>query len=429
MLFKLNKFANFRQIAQGSLWVSGAMYFRVLAQGLVFLIIVRVLSVEEYGAYSAILALAGAIGGLGGLGVQTILVRDIARQPAEFEEAWCHLVAVLVFSSPLLMAVYYFLSVLVLPDSVSPLPIILIGFAEVVCMPAIIAAISVYQGYEKMGKTSHLMVAPIIPRFVGALILILFMFLFPPEYLLNAWTLLYATAAALAAAYGLLMVHREFGISHMPPWGVPWRKILEGIPFALSNGSMRLYTDADKSLLARLDTLSSAGAYSAAYRIVDMATVPVQSLLIAASPRFFREGAAGVRNAFVYVAKILPVPLLITVVISFSIFFLADFLPLLLGGSYDAAVPALRWLAWMPIVLLFRMCLQSLLGVSGHQKKALIIIALGALLNIGLNLCFIPIYGWHGAVITTYLVEMLSIILMLCIVASGATGRKRFESI
>ncbi len=404
--------------------VSGAMYFRVLAQGLVFLVIVRVLSVEDYGAYSAILALAGAIGGLGGLGVQTIMVRDIARQPNAFEKAWRHLVTVLVFSSPVLLAFYYVLSVLVLPNSVSYLPIILIGFAEIVCMPVIIAAISAYQGLESMGKMAYLMVAPIVPRFVGALMLFVFSYAMPAGYLLLVWTLLYAVAAALAAAYGLINVHKDFGAPLKPGQIVPWEKIQEGAPFALGNSSMRLYTDADKSLLARLDSLSSAGAYSAAHRIVDMATVPVQSLLIAASARFFREGAAGMRNAFVFILKILPVPLLITIVISLSIFFLADSLTLLLGESYTTAALAMRWLAWMPIVVLLRSCLQSLLGVSGHQKIALIIIAMGALLNIGLNLWFIPLYGWRGAVMTTYSVESLSIILMFWVVVSGRSPGK-----
>ncbi len=397
------------------------MGLRILVQTAIFLIVARVLGVADYGAYSAILALAGTLGSFGGLGIQAIMVRDVSRHPECFPTSWGDTLAAIILSAPILFVAYLALAWAVLPASVSPGIVLLIGLAELIFMPIAIAAINAYQGHERIGRASRLVLAPVIPRLVGALVLLALVPWLPEDQRLLAWGALYAIATLLAAGYAWQLVTQDLGAASRPSGSRLWTKLSEGWPFALGNVAVKLYADIDKTLLARLATLEVAGAYSAGYRVVDFATVPVFSLLIAAAPRFFREGENGVRHAARYAWRILPLPLIATLFISVILYFMADFLPLLLGSSYSAAVPVLQWLAWLPVVSLPRLFLQTSLGTGDRQHQAVAILALGAGINIVLNLWLIPTWSWRGAVVATYAAE----IVMLCAMILAVHGPER----
>jgi O-antigen/teichoic acid export membrane protein len=59
------------------------------------------------------------------------------------------------------------------------------------------------------------------------------------------------------------------------------------------------YNDIDKTMPARLGTLDETGIYSAAYRLIDIAFIPVRAVLNAALPGFFHNGVEGISGGVV----------------------------------------------------------------------------------------------------------------------------------
>ena len=191
-----------------------------------------------------------------------------------------------------------------------------------------------------------------------------------------------------------------------------FRRIRESIPFALWASSDKLYIDADKVMLARMTSLDVAGIYSAGYRLIDILLLPIQSLIRAASPRFFQEGNKGIQQSLVYAIKLTKLPLIYSFAISFIVYLLAGFIPLFLGSNFYESIEAIRFLAWIPIIILPKFLLQNVLASAGQQKKVMLVILIGTVINIISNLFLINNMGWKGAAIATYIAEIsMSLIL------------------
>jgi O-antigen/teichoic acid export membrane protein len=404
------------RLAKGTMAMTAGMGLRTLAQGVVFLIVARVLGVADYGAYAAVLALSTAFGCFSGWGTQILMVRDVSRNLDDFAAAWSRTITAIVMSSPILFAIFIPFAWAVLPAGISLPVIAFIGLADLVFAPVGQAAITAYQGHERLGRAAHLSLIPALPRLAGALAL-LPLTLGLPEYThLTVWAALYAVAAFAAALYAWRMVRKDLGVASKLAWLDAWRTLYEGTSFAFGGVAMRIYADIDKVMIARLATMEAAGAYSAGYRVADLATVPVISLLTAVMPHFFRTGGGGLNASLAYAHRILFVPLAYGFLSGIGLYLCAGIMPLLLGATYVDAVPALQWLAWLPVVSLPRLLLQALLIGGDRQNHTVNILAGGGIFNIALNMWLIPLWSWRGAVIATYAAE-IAMALLMCVIA------------
>ena len=81
------------------------------------------------------------------------------------------------------------------------------------------------------------------------------------------WAGLYLAASAAAALVSVALVTRVLG---RPQRGDLREMLREGSWFALAQSSANVYTDIDKTMLARLGSLPAAGVYAVAYRATAM---------------------------------------------------------------------------------------------------------------------------------------------------------------
>jgi O-antigen/teichoic acid export membrane protein len=171
----------------------------------------------------------------------------------------------------------------------------------------------------------------------------------------------------------------------------------EGLYFSVSQSTENIYNDLDKTMLTALSTLRGAGIYAVAYRIIEAAFVPVNSVLWASYSRFFVKGAAGIQGTAEYAKRLLSRASAYSVLVTVGLIVLAPLIPRLLGSEYLASVEAVRWLA--PILLLrtvHRFFSNSLTG-AGFQGVRTATQGAVALFNILLNFWLIPAYSWRGA--------------------------------
>ena len=401
------------KLASGTITVGIAMGFRAVAQALVFLIIARTLGIDGFGSFVAVLAIAGALSYFSGLGSNILLVRDIARNPEQFSTSWGHTLVAFCLGMPLAASVYVLISWLILPDSISWIVIIVLGISEIALIPLAGFAVFAYQGREQMSRVSWMQLVPALTRLIGALsFLIITLFQIISDLLL-LWSCVYFTCAMMAALYALRCVQKDFGKPLFPKRNTLLMHIRNSIPFSFSGIAEKFYADADKFMLARLDSVGTVGIYSAGYRFVDLAYIPLHALMSNASPRYFQFGQSGIAKAFEYSFKIGTIPFFYGIIIGCLIFWSAPLLSTLLGSAYTESITVARWLAWLPLVAVPRMLLHYPLATSGLQHVGMNALFVGAGANIILNLLLIPIWNWRGAVIATYAAEGLMIFCML----------------
>ncbi len=382
------------------------MGLRAFSQGLVFIIIARSMGADGYGAFVSIIAIASMLSGLVGFGSHVLLTRDTALDQKKFNSAWGHTLLSLTISIPIIFVVYLLFAFFILPNEIGWIPILFIGIADLIFWPLSNVCVSAYQGFERMGRVSRMIIVPVMMRLLSAFIFLSLLINENIQYsMLLTWSSLYLIAAIAASSYTQWMVYKDLGKplflnSH---W---FARIKESMPFALWASSDKLYIDADKVMLTRMTSLDVTGIYSAAYRLVDIFLLPIQSLIGAATPRFFQEGSKGIHHSLIYSIKLIKIPFIYSLSIGFIIYLSADFIPFILGSSFNESIEAIRYLAWIPIIILPKILLQSILASSGFQKKGMQIVLMGAAINILSNLFLIPVMGWKGAAIATYIAEI-----------------------
>jgi O-antigen/teichoic acid export membrane protein len=181
--------------------------------------------------------------------------------------------------------------------------------------------------------------------------------------------------------------------------------------FSVAGSATTVYNDIDKIMLSRLADLAATGVYAAAYRVIDVTMTPVRSLAAAAYPQFFRKGMGGMAQTYPYALSLIAKTAIYGSLASTGLWLLAPVLPHVLGTKYEAVVPAVRWLALIPLLRCIHSFLADALSGAGLQRARTGIQVLVALINIALNLVILPQYSWRGAAWTSVGCDGLLVVL------------------
>jgi O-antigen/teichoic acid export membrane protein len=217
------------------------------------------------------------------------------------------------------------------------------------------------------------------------------------------WTKIYWISSLSVALAGFILVSVLLGLPKLT--AVRWKHINEGFSFSVSSSAISIYNDIDKTYLVHLGQTYAAGVYSAAYRIIDVASTPLYSVYAAAFPQFFREGAKGIRHANALARRLLRKTGLFSAAAAALMFFSAPLLPYILGKSFAESSAALRWLCLLPLIRCFHYAAGTTITGSVSQWYRTVQQVSAALLNLILNALLIPTYSWRGAAVASLLTD------------------------
>jgi len=277
------------------------------------------------------------------------------------------------------------------PQRIPVVVIVLVVASDALLSRFLEMAAWAFQSVEMLGWTAGLNVFSCVTRLAGIVAIVL---LGRPT--LRAWAMAYFVGSATSAVVAVACVCRRLD---PPKLGLHRIKgeLREGFYFSVSLSATTLYNDIDKTMLARMSALDATGIYAAAYRLIDVAFIPVRSLLAAAYPGFFRSGAQGISSSVAYAKRLLPKPVGYAVAVAFAMWVAAPLVPRVLGAEYARTTIALRWLALLPLLKTFHYLGADALTGAGYQGLRTLMQVLVAAFNILVNLWIIPAYSWRGA--------------------------------
>ncbi len=390
---------------------------RLGVQFLYFVLLARILGPSQYGAFVGVAALVMVLSPFASWGGGNILVKHASRDHKLFGPYWGAAMATTLVSGIGLTGLAFLLTGLLFSWETALALALPIAIGDLLGVRLADVASQAFQSRERLSRTSALWVTISLARLLGVGVLYAL-----PQASVSTWALLYALSGLLAGAVGVAWVRRELGwgpLSLRPMQG-EWR---EGFYFSISLAAQGAYNDLDKTLLARLASEGVAGGYAAAYRVLDAAFAPMRALLYASYPRFFREGEGGIGGAKVLALRLLPWGLIAGGLGVGLALFLAPWLPFLLGPEYALAALVLPWLA--PIVLfrvLHYLAADALTGAGYQGLRSGVQVGI-AFLNLGLNLWWIPSWGWKGAVASSLVSDgLLAVVLWLAILVKSRRG-------
>lgn len=417
-----------RDFGPASAVIAGAMGVRTLAQALGLWLIARALGPDGYGAITAVVSIAGAFGYLFAFGSSLSMINAVAKGDRTLPQAWRETLAAGLASTPLLLLAYAGVALWILPTPVPLLVAACFALTEIAVMPMCQACIYACIAADRRGDAARLTLLPALVRLVFAAALWPIVQEVGAANALPVWSVMYLASAILALAVALCLLHPLTHGNWPPAWHGFGPSVRQGFPFATAGIAQKLAADADKALLAAMASLHAAGTYGLAYRMLEMAQMPLQALGMTIVTHLARRHEHSRRAATHDLLHILPIPITYALFAIPALFGLAWLVPWIFGSAYANASASIRALAFLPLVMAPRIQIQASLSAAGLQGRVATTHLVGAALGIGMNLYLIPRSGVAGAIISAYSVETAVLLLQGYAMYSACVRERAMES-
>lgn len=398
---------------------------RLLSQGLYFVVLLRALRAPGFGVFAGTLALVSILAPFAGWGSANLLVMHTCRDQQRFPVLFGNALTTIASSGTLLLLVAIGLYPLVGAGGASFRLLVLLAFAELFAGRIVELAAAAYQAHDQLRSTASVIVGDTTFRLGAVLVFGLSRVTHTPEQ----WAWWYAGAGTTWAGVCIVVVALRLGRPRLNSAALR-DGLREGWAFSLGIASKTAYSDIDKVMLVRLASATAAGVYSAAYRVLTLALVPVQALIFSSNTRLFREGERGGHAVLDFVRRTTPLVALYGICVGGILFLAGGLLPIVFGPSFAESAQVIRWLSLMPLIQGIHCLFGDALMGAGRQGPRSAMQLLIAAANVVMNLFLIPRWGWRGAAVATVAAEsFLAVSLVTMLLRVATADRRRCQAV
>jgi O-antigen/teichoic acid export membrane protein len=378
---------------------------RLFAGLTTFYLIGKVLGTEELGRYAAISSFVSLLNTLAATWLPQWVMESVVRRRRPAKDSVNSAIGANISFAAVIVVGAFFVTPLLLKKLLAHVAlqwVLLFLLAELLanCSLVWISVWSIKRGYAASCRVSllHVLLRPIlyISLWAGGILSLRSM-----SITSLIWALI--SVATVYVITGKLL--RE----NVGPGKFDRRLFIEGAPYAMTNVAYVIQEDFDKPLMIEFGHKAEAGTYAAAYRLIQIAMVPLRSLVLATHLRFLETGQRSGSKLVVAQAIFLSaVSSGLAVFLGLGVVFVGQPLAVrYMGRDYSQTkqillplIPllVLRGLSWFP--------LNGLMAL-GHLRERVVVLFTSASINVILNLALIPRYSWKGAVISTLVAEVV----------------------
>lgn len=377
-------------VGQGTNVVIRAAYFILLA---------KLLGVTEYGIFVGAFAFVSLATPYSSLGSGLVFMQHVASNRSQYAVYWGNILLTTVCAGLVLAVMMTYLAPHFLnPASASVALAVALG--ECVFQQLFLCTGQVFQTFEHMRTMA-------VAGLFGStfrLLAVLFLAAWVHRATARLWAEWSMGASALAAIAGVALVTKRYGRPRFSP-RVSVAKFGEGFNFSIASSTQSVYNDIDKTLLSHYGMNVANGIYTIAYRVVDIATIPILALDAAVLPRFFRQQHGSVQDIRKLSRRLTKRAALLGLAAAALMFIGAPVIPKIIGEGFQGSVLALRWLCLIPAFRAVHQLSGSAVTGAGCQRYRTVAQFSAAALTLGLDLWLIPRFGWRGAAWTSVAID------------------------
>ncbi|MEW6100980.1 MAG: flippase [Candidatus Omnitrophota bacterium] len=382
-----------RLIKNTGLMIAGRA-LRGLTEMFSMVILARYLGVANFGVYSFILAYLGFFSIIIDFGIDNILTREISKDRLRAGKLSAN-------------AIVIKLTLSIIAAGFACLFISIFDFPQATRILVYVASISfifyVRKLYELIFHIDLRVIYPVIAESAGGILKLTLFFL-----------LIFFKAPILAFILALLIVHllefitiKTFSRSFIKPvYEIDFRLwkyfFNESWPLAATAVFVMAYTRINQLLIFKLKGEEALGFFAAAVSMAEVFNIVIASFMALAFPllsRYFKEGDGRFEKIYKLSFKymflfILPFAAVISV-------FHQQITSLIYGQRFILTAGVLSILIWSEVFLFFGTIQSRILIAANKQKFDFFFTGLTAVVNLIINLIFIPKFGIIGAAIST----------------------------
>jgi O-antigen/teichoic acid export membrane protein len=355
----------------------------------------RALGPQGFGLVGFAIALVSFFTLAVSFGLDTYGIREVARDKSQVRRYVGDVVAIRFILAIVAYCVLLGLSLLVIKGTELKGLLLILGFLFFT------SALNVgwaFQGAEKMWVLS---LGRILESCLYLLGLVLFVKGIDQIYLVPCFFVLASFIALLLIS---VLCVRTFGLPHIALNVERWRSVFrQAAPMGIAFLMIQVYQYIDTVMLGFMRSEAEVGFYVSAYKVMTVSSVPAGLILGAFFPLLSsKEGGQTPSLVTRYVKTMLIVGIPISVS---GVLFAREIILLFYGPLYEQAVLPFTILMANPFLVYTNMAFGNPLLAWDKQRQFMVWIALGAILNVALNVVVIPIYGIVGAAITTVVTQ------------------------
>jgi O-antigen/teichoic acid export membrane protein len=369
--------------------------------------IARYLGAEGFGILSLALALTGIFAIFTELGLNTLTIRDIARDKSLKDNYVTNTAIIKVFLSFLTFGLII-LTVNIIGYNSEVAYVIYIITVSIILGAFTSIFNSIFQALQKMEYMSIGNILNAVLLFAGVLWGIYFkldIFFFAAIYLI---------ANSLVLIYSFLVYIWKFSIPQININLSLWKpKLKEALPFGITNIFGSIYYWIDSVMLSIMVGNEVVGWYNAAYRLmfVFLSVYAVyMSSMFPVMSKFFKTSEEFLKLSYELSFKYL---LIISIPIAVGTTLVADKVILLIyGNEFIPAILTLQILIWTIPFLFINGLSGNLLNSINKQVTIMKVTSIAAVINIILNLALIPRFSLIGSSVATVFTELVLLVIL-----------------
>lgn len=383
-----------RRFVRDVIGVFNSNVFSIIAGLLASIILARVLGPEKYGIFTALVIIPMIVVSLTHLGIRGSAILHVGKGKYDKNELVSSIIVLLILASVLgiiISAITYWIY-----DEPSFTPM-MIGLILLV-IPGRLAIVyigGIFLGDDEISKANQL---NWITNAINLGLIALLVWAFSFEIL--GAIIAFLVSGSIVAIYGIILISRSFRIRLRIHKEIIKSLLKLGILFSASFFIIQLNFRIDILFIEKLRDATEVGIYSLGVSVAEQLwLLPLAiGIVVFSRTATTRDQAAMTSTTGVLVR----LSFLLSVIASVAIFFLVPYLiPLIFGSEYIPSIRIIQLiLPGIIMVVIFRILSGHLAGL-GKPQIILYIFLPALLLNILLNLLWIPQYGGAGAAMAT----------------------------
>lgn len=340
-----------------------------------FMLLSRYLGPSDYGIFVTLSAINGIGVLLIGLGSDHVMIQRVAVDPQNFPRFLGHSVAMSALTMPVVAIFAIAISHYLVGGHIALSSLLAFVAAHLVFGRIVAVCASAFMAFDRAKLQMLVNVGMAVLR---ALFLVAAVVL-QKDLTLDHWAWWYLAASALGALVSVVLVAVVCGV---PSPAVIREDISLGLQYCLEFVAIGSVADVDKPAVAQTLGPDIAGQYAAGFKIVDAASAPIRALLYATYTRHFRNASASAAESVRFGLKLVPFSLLISVPIAVFLYFVADYIPYLIGHDFDGTPEIIQLLALYPLLMGLSGIGADILRAVGKQKLRITLLIITALIMV-----------------------------------------------
>jgi O-antigen/teichoic acid export membrane protein len=409
---RLRDSAAARKVAANTGWLLGDRLVRAALGFLVGAWVARYLGPDRFGHLAYVIAFIALFQTSATLGADSIVVRDIARDPAAAPEILGSIVRLRLLAGAVCWMAAVGLMALIDPHA-----------TDTIVLTAIIAAVMIFQTadtvdlwFQSQVQSRRTVVAKLIAYIVSNGLKVALILMKAPLVAFAAAFLFDFALAALA----LVLAYRGFTtVQHWRFESLRARRLLrDSWPFLVSGLSVSIYMRIDQVMLKSLGSVHDVGIFSAALPLSQIWQVIPVALAISLAPYIAQRKLAGEAAYEAALRQVFRLFALLALAAAIATFVAAPLLiPLVYGPAFVGSVAVLQIHVFSNVFI--AMAVAQGLWIANEQAGRLLIIQTfaGASVAIVGNLLAIPRWGPEGAAAVAVIAHVTSGLLVNAVFA------------